>query len=71
MSLYLRLAEVLERAHAVTSDLRFLSALLKCMDTLSASVERLNGSERGRLASLIEAEYAHVAEVGSKVGAAP
>lgn len=63
LSRYVRFAEVLERAYERLHDLRHLNALMKCVDTLVALREGLDANYGARLARLIVAEDAHVAEL--------
>lgn len=57
---YVRFAEMLERAHEQRGDLRFLNALLKCLDTLVAFAAELDREQAARLARLLRAERSHV-----------
>ena len=67
-ALYLRFAEVVERAYDSTSELPFLNVLLKVVDTLIAMQDKLDADQRARLAGLIDREMAGVAALGRKCG---
>lgn len=64
---YLRLAELFERAYAVTGALPYLNVLLKVMDTLSALRDGLSAEERARLTTLIDRELAAIEALGRRV----
>jgi hypothetical protein len=60
---YVRFAEVLDRAYGRLGDLRHLSALMKCLDTLVALRSGLEEEHAARLARLLHSEKAHVEEL--------
>lgn len=60
MGLYVRAAEIFERAYDLHRDTRALNALLKAVDILTACHRHLDFDLGARLASLIEKERAHV-----------
>jgi len=68
MERYVRFAEVLDLAYVETSKLPFLNALLKCMDTLTALVARLDSSQKDRVRHLIVHERDYVDRLIQKVG---
>lgn len=70
LTLYVRLAEVLEAAYEATGKTPFLNALLKCVDTLSALAASLPPDEQARLAWLIGRERAHVVTLAERSGVA-
>ncbi len=68
LTLYVRLAEVLEAAYEATGKTQFLNALLKCVDTLSALSASLPPDGQARLAWLIGRERAHVVTLAERSG---
>ncbi|MPN44848.1 hypothetical protein SDC9_192415 [bioreactor metagenome] len=68
LSLYLRMAEVFDKAYGMTYDLQYLNVLLKLSDILIAYKETLAEREKGRLAWLIERLLGHVRTCAQKIG---
>ncbi len=60
MALYVRAAEIFERAYGQNHDNRLLNALLKAIDILICNHHHLDLELSARLASLIKNERAHV-----------
>ena len=60
LSRYVRFAEVLDLAHTRLHDLRYMSALMKCLDTLVALRSDVEQALLPRLARLLVSEQAHV-----------
>ena len=60
LSRYVRFAEVVDRAYAVVGDLRYLSVLIKCVDTLVSLRADLDPAQAARLARLLHTEREHV-----------
>ena len=60
MERYVRFAEILHLAYQSTGGLPYLNALLKVMDTLTASRSALNAQQLTRLRALIVHEQNHV-----------
>ncbi len=67
LALYVRLAEVFERAYTVTGKLPFLNALLKIMDTLCAVRDGMSPEQRARLSTLVARERIAVTELGQRL----
>lgn len=64
LSLYIRMAEVVEQAYSQTSDLMYLNVFLKLMDTLISRRKDLSEQEKKRLCWLIIQENKHVEATG-------
>jgi len=64
---YVRFAEVLNLAYAITLSLPYLNALLKIMDTLTAAYGQLSESLSSRVQSLAVSERGHVDELCLKL----
>ncbi len=58
--LYIRLAEVFERAYTRTGDLPYLNGLLKCVDTLLSFRIHGDAEKEQRLSALVLRERAHI-----------
>ena len=67
--LYLRAAELFEAALAGSGDIRYLNVLLKIVDTLIATRDRLSTPQGQRLSRLIFQERTHVAAIITKLAA--
>jgi len=65
MERYVRFAEVLHLAYQSTGGLPYLNALLKVIDTLTASRPALNAQQLTRLRALIVHEQNHVNRLAS------
>ena len=65
MERYVRFGEILDLAYERTGALPYLNALLKTVDTLTASRIVLNGQQRQRLQVLIAHERDHVKRLAS------
>ncbi len=68
LGLYVRFAELVETAYSSTGELPPLNALLKCLDTLTASRGRLDRGQAGRLARLIQRERRHIERLERDLG---
>ena len=68
LALYLRLAEVFEKAFSITSALPYLNALLKTLDTMCALRDDMSEHQRARLSGLIERERIHVIKIADRMG---
>jgi len=68
LGLYIRFAEVCEKAYEKYMRLPFLNVLLKTIDTLCALHLRLDSSQKGRLAYLIQSERKHIERLSKKCG---
>lgn len=68
LSLYLRFAEILDKAYACSGQLNYLNPLLKVLDTLIAFQEDLAGDQGGRLARLIERELQYIKTLAQHMG---
>lgn len=60
MERYVRFAEILNQAYRLRPKLQYLNGLLKCMDTLSALIPRLNALQKERLNRLVDHERFHI-----------
>ncbi len=69
LALYVRAAEIFERAYGLQNDTRALNALLKTVDILTGRHDDLELKLGGRLASLIEKERRHVIALASRLRA--
>lgn len=67
MERYVRFAEVLSIAYRTTDRLAFLNTMLKCMDTLTAMTERLNGNQKERLRTLILEERRYIKTLSQRL----
>jgi methionyl-tRNA formyltransferase len=66
MALYIRFAEVLNKAFVVSASLPYLNGLLKCMDTLCALWRELDGNLPGRLARLVREEQVFISQLAEE-----
>lgn len=70
LDLYLQFGQTLSEAYAATRVLQYLNGLLKCLDTLSAYLPSLSGTQLDRLHGLVCQERAHVDALGATLGVA-
>jgi len=68
LELYVRAAEVFEKAYSRAFGLPCLNVLLKILDTLCAMVDGLSSEERIRLKVLLGKEYLHVKNLADGLG---
>lgn len=68
LGLYVLFAETMETAHARTGDVRFLNALLKCLDILCALSAELEAALGRRVAHLILREREYVTQLAASRG---
>ena len=66
--LYVRAAEVFDKAFESTASLNYLNALLKCIDVLICRQHSLSPDDQGRLAWLILQERKHVGALAERFG---
>lgn len=68
LPLYLRLAEIFEKAYVRLGNIQYLNVLLKIVDTLCSFSDLLREAEKSRLALLIEQEFKHIKELAEQAG---
>lgn len=67
LGLYVRFGEVMDAAYDASGDLRYLNALLKCLDTLCACRQDLTSGQQARLSRLVCRELDNVRRLGATV----
>jgi methionyl-tRNA formyltransferase len=68
LSLYLRFAEILDKAYACSGELIYINPFLKVMDTLIAFQGDLKGNQEGRLSRLIGRELQYIKKLAHGLG---
>lgn len=69
--LYVRFAEILDVGYSTSKDLRMLSTLLKCVDTICSFVNSLDISTQARVVTVITHELSYVDELCRQKGVSP
>lgn len=68
LELYLRFAEIVDRAYSNSNNLTFLNVMLKLTDTLIAFRNELKEGQKARLAWLINRERSHIFRCAKNCG---